>query len=109
MPATLFKPAENCCAVAPASRISFVVDADGYFRLFRRACEKAQRSILILGWDFDSRTVLEQEEGKPAIVMGDFLNGLAKRNRHLHIKILDWDYPIVFGIDREIPPTLGLA
>ena len=109
MPETLFTPGENCYAVAKAGRVSFVVDADGYFRLFRRACEKAQRSIVILGWDFDSRTVLEQEEGKPAIVLGDFLNGLARRNRHLQVKILDWDYPIVYGIDREIPPTLGLS
>jgi phosphatidylserine/phosphatidylglycerophosphate/cardiolipin synthase-like enzyme/uncharacterized membrane protein YdjX (TVP38/TMEM64 family) len=109
MPASLFKPGENCTAVAQARRVSFVVDADGYFRLFRRACEKAERSILILGWDFDSRTVLEQEEGKPPVVLGDFLNGLARRKRHLQVKILDWDYPIVFGIDREIPPTLGLA
>src|SRR5215212_5576064 len=98
MPETLFKPGENCCAAALADRVSFVVDADGYFRLFRRAAEKAQRSIVILAWDFDSRTVLEQEEGKLPIILGDFLNELAKRNRHLHVKILDWDYPIVYGI-----------
>jgi phosphatidylserine/phosphatidylglycerophosphate/cardiolipin synthase-like enzyme len=109
MPATLFKPGENCRAVARAGRISFVVDADGYFRLFRRAAEKAERSIVILGWDFDSRTILENEEGKPPIILGDFLNGLAKRKRHLEVKILDWDYPMVFGTDREIPVTLGFT
>src|SRR6185503_19351395 len=30
-------------------------------------------------------------------------------NRHLRIRILDWDYPMVFGTDREMPPTLVLA
>ena len=40
MPETLFKPGENCCAVARARRVSFIVDADGYFRLFRRAAER---------------------------------------------------------------------
>ena len=109
MPETLFKAGENCLAAARARRLSFIVDADGYFRLFRRAAERAERSILILGWDFDSRTVLEQEEGKPAIVLGDFLNDLARRKRQLEVKILDWDYPIVFGIDREIPPTTGFT
>jgi len=109
MPETLFKPGKNCRAVARARRVSFVVDADGYFRLFRRAAERAERSIVILGWDFDSRTVLECEEGKPPIVLSDFLDGLARRNRHLQVKILDWDYPMVFGIDREIPPTTGLT
>src|SRR6476619_2018606 len=109
MPETLFKPGKNCRAVARAGRVSFVVDADGYFRLFRRAAERAERSIVILGWDFDSRTVLEWEDGKPPIVLSDFLDGLARRNRHLQVKILDWDYPMVFGIDREIPPTTGLT
>jgi len=109
MPATIFKPGDNCCAAARARRLSFIVDADGYFRLFRRAAERAERSILILAWDFDSRTVLEQEDGKPAIVLGDFLNDLARRKRRLEVKILDWDYPMVFGIDREIPPTTGFA
>ncbi|HEX3057799.1 MAG TPA: VTT domain-containing protein [Usitatibacter sp.] len=89
--------------------MSFVVDADGYFRLFRRAAERAQRSIVILAWDFNSRTVLECEDGKPPVILGDFLDSLARRNRRLQVKILDWDYPMVFGIDREIPPTVGLA
>src|SRR3954463_14929113 len=109
MPETLFKPGETCGAPAPPRRVSFIVDADGYFRLFRRAAERAERSILILGWDFDSRTVLEQEEGSAPVVLGDFLNDLARRKRRLEVKILDWDYPMVFGADREIPPTLGFT
>ena len=108
-PGTLFKPGKNCRAVARAGRVSFVVDADGYFRLFRRAAERAERSIVILAWDFDSRTVLEWEEGKPPIVLSDFLEGLVRRKRRLQVKILDWDYPMVFGMDREIPPTTGLT
>src|SRR5258708_4201174 len=106
---TLYNPGENGGAVPRARRVSFVVDADGYFRLFRRAAERAECAIGILAWDFDSRTVLEQEDGKAPIVLGDFLNGLARRKRRLRMRILDWDYPIVFGTDREIPPTLGLA
>ncbi len=107
MPESLFKPGVNCRAVASAGRVSFVVDADGYFRLFRRAAERAERSIVILGWDFDSRTVLESEEGKAPIICGEFLNDLLSRKRHLQVKILDWDYPMVFGTDREMPPALN--
>jgi phospholipase D1/2 len=110
MPAqSLFKPGENCCAVACADRVSFVVDADGYFRLFHRAAQRAERSIVILGWDFDSRTVLEHEEGREPVILGDFLNRLVQGKRQLEVKILDWDYPIVFGTDRELPPTLGIS
>ena len=109
MPQSLFKPGENCSAVAGASRISLVVDADGYFRLFRRAAERAEKSILILGWDFDSRTVLENEPGHKPIILGDFLNDLARRKRHLHVNILDWDYPMVFSTGRELPPSTGFS
>ncbi|HET9471301.1 MAG TPA: hypothetical protein VFO24_09375, partial [Usitatibacter sp.] len=95
--------------MATARRAAFIVDAEDYFRHFMGACEAASREILILGWDFDSRTVLEQGEGREPVRLGDFLDRLAQRNRHLRIRILDWDYPMVFGTDREIPPTLGLA
>ena len=109
MPVSLFRPGENCAAVATARRAAFIVDAEDYFRHFMRACEAASREILIVGWDFDSRTVLEHDEGREPVRLGDFLDRLAQRNRHLRIRILDWDYPMVFGTDREIPPTLGLA
>ncbi|HXF78988.1 MAG TPA: VTT domain-containing protein [Usitatibacter sp.] len=106
---SLFRPGENCEAVATAQRAAFIVDAEDYFRHFMRACERAERDILILGWDFDSRTIIEQGEGREPVRLGDFLDRLAQANRHLRIRILDWDYPMVFGTDREIPPTLGIA
>jgi phosphatidylserine/phosphatidylglycerophosphate/cardiolipin synthase-like enzyme/uncharacterized membrane protein YdjX (TVP38/TMEM64 family) len=92
-----------------ATRAAFVVDAENYFRHFMHACERAERDILILAWDFDSRTILEQGGARGPVRLRDFLDRLAQRKRHLRIRILDWDYPMVFGTDREIPPTLGLA
>ncbi len=108
MPESLFQEGKNCCAVARAERVAFLVDADAYFRAFRQAAERAERSILILAWDFDSRTPLGFDaEGEPQPV-GEFLNRLVARNRHLHVRILDWDYPMVFGAGRELPPIYGI-
>ncbi|HEY9445920.1 MAG TPA: VTT domain-containing protein, partial [Burkholderiales bacterium] len=45
----------------------------------------------------------------PPRMLGDFLNYLVKRRRSLDIYILDWDYPMVFGTDREFPPLYGLS
>jgi phosphatidylserine/phosphatidylglycerophosphate/cardiolipin synthase-like enzyme/uncharacterized membrane protein YdjX (TVP38/TMEM64 family) len=102
---TLFEPGKNCAAVAQASRVGFLVDAEEYFLAVMQACEKAERSIVILGWDFDSRTPLCNSAAQPQCVkLGDFLNGLVDRNRHLRIQILDWDYPMIFGTDREPSP-----
>ncbi|HEX4780036.1 MAG TPA: VTT domain-containing protein [Usitatibacter sp.] len=109
MPVSLFRPGENCAAVALAPRAAFIVDAEDYFRHFARACERAERDILILGWDFDSRTILVPEGSGEPVRLGEFLDRLASSKRHLRIRILDWDYPMVFGTDRELPPTLGLA
>lgn len=108
----IFKPGENCSAIASAKRFAMIVDGEDYFEAFARAAENAERSILILAWDFDSRTPLRfaaEDDGKPTLQLGDFLNDLAKKKRHLRIRILDWDYPMVFGTDREFPPTYGLS
>jgi phospholipase D1/2 len=107
---TLFRPGDNCTAVAPAPRAAFLVDGEAYFDAFARAAERAKRSILIVGWDFDSRMVLRYgKDGAPDLVLGEFLNGLAAGNHRLKIRILDWDYPMIFGTDREFPPIYGLS
>jgi len=107
--ATLFEPDANCCAVVTAQRATLFVDGEAYFDAFVRAAEQAERSIIILAWDFDSRMALRYaEDGTPQLNLGTFLNDLASRKPGLRIRILDWDYPMVFGTDREFPPIYGL-
>ncbi|MGE5791259.1 MAG: phospholipase, partial [Bacteroidota bacterium] len=106
----LFRPGENCCAVARAARAGMAIDAESYYRAFMEAAERAERSILILAWDFDSRTGLDfGPDGRCRTTLGDFLNELARRKRRLQIHILDWDYPVIFGPNREPLPLYGLT
>jgi phospholipase D1/2 len=107
---TLLKRGDNCCAVALADRLVMLVDGERYFDAFMRAAQCAQRSLIMLGWDFDSRTALRvSEDGQAQITLGDFLNDLARSRRRLHVRMLDWDYPMVFGMDRQFPPLYGLS
>jgi phosphatidylserine/phosphatidylglycerophosphate/cardiolipin synthase-like enzyme/uncharacterized membrane protein YdjX (TVP38/TMEM64 family) len=111
---SLFEPDRNCMAVVEAHRAAPLVDAESYFRAFRHACERARHSIIILAWDFDSRTRLDFEGGTgdkqaPPALLGEFLNYLARRRRHLHIYVLNWDYPMVFSGGRELRPIYGLG
>ena len=107
---SLFRPGQNCCAAARAQRVAFVVDAQDYFEVFLRAAERAERSILILAWDFDSRTVMRYDgQNGPLETMGEFLNRLCAERPELRIRILDWDFPMVYGTDREYSPIFGLA
>jgi phospholipase D1/2 len=110
MPNSLFRPGANTCAAAKSDRVAVMVDGSEYFDAFVRFAERAERSILILAWDFDSRMVLRyNEDGTPRETLGAFLNELCRRNRHLRIDILDWDFPLVYGTDREYSPIFGLT
>ena len=109
---SLLRLGYNAWAVAHAERVAFIVDARDYFAAFYRAALRAEKSIMILGWDFNSQTRLHHDpagkDGPPAL-LGEFLNYLTRRRRGLHVYILNWDYPMVFGTDREFPPIYGLG
>ncbi|HVK57074.1 MAG TPA: hypothetical protein VM532_18845, partial [Burkholderiales bacterium] len=48
----------NCWRISRADRAAFLVDGEDYFAAFADAALQAQESIIIVGWDFDSRTLL---------------------------------------------------
>lgn len=106
---SIFQPGRNCSAVAHADRVALLVDAEQYFRAFARAAENARYSIVILAWDFDSRIRLHWDPGGPPSELGPFLNWLVRRRRSLQVRVLDWDYPMLFGTDREFPPIYGFG
>jgi phosphatidylserine/phosphatidylglycerophosphate/cardiolipin synthase-like enzyme/uncharacterized membrane protein YdjX (TVP38/TMEM64 family) len=111
-PESILRPGHNAFAVARAERVALLVDAETYFRAFYQAALRARRSITILGWDFNSQTPLHFDpvpEGGPPALLGDFLNYLVRRRRGLHVNVLNWDYPMVFGADREFPPLYGFG
>jgi phosphatidylserine/phosphatidylglycerophosphate/cardiolipin synthase-like enzyme/uncharacterized membrane protein YdjX (TVP38/TMEM64 family) len=106
----LFETGRNCWTVARAQRVALIVDGEDYFRNFVLAAERATRSIGILSWEFNSTTRLRFDEASDGPArLGDFLNWLAKRRRALNIHVLDWDYPLVFGTDRELRTLFGFG
>src|SRR5688572_12986389 len=109
--AGLFREGVNCWRVEQAPRAAVLVDGEEYFRAFAAAAERARKSILVLAWDFDSRTCLHADGDDSPVPrkLGDFLNHLARRRRGPDIRILIWDYPMIFGTDREFPSVYGLG
>jgi phosphatidylserine/phosphatidylglycerophosphate/cardiolipin synthase-like enzyme/uncharacterized membrane protein YdjX (TVP38/TMEM64 family) len=89
------------------------IDAAEYYRAFMLAALGARDSIFILGWDFHSRTQLLREGERLAEdpqaprLLGEFLNYVAARRRGLRIRILIWDFPSLFGVEREFPFFYG--
>lgn len=107
---SLLQPGHNCWRKARAQRAAFLIDGADYFAAFCAAAEQAQRSILIIGWDIDSRTLLKRDHPSQehAYRLGDFLNNLVKRRQSLHAHVLIWDFAMIYALEREPLPVYKL-
>lgn len=104
-------PGRNCWQRVRADRVAFLVDGAAYFRAFKAAALRARTSILIVGWDVNSRTPLEFPEDAQRDVpneLGPLLNHLAHRRGDLRIHVLGWDSPLIYAPDREWLPQARL-
>jgi phospholipase D1/2 len=109
-PATLLRAGETCWKTVTAARASLLVDGAQYFSVLRTALLQARRSILIAGWDFDSRMLLlpanrlAGQSGEPdeaPLPLGEFLGYLLRTRPGLQIHVARWDYHWLFRDDRE--------
>ncbi len=93
-----------------ANRASLLIDAENYFAAFVRALEQAKHTIYIAGWDIDSRISLLRGDDfqTESSRLGPFLDRLARSKKDLHIFILDWDFSMVFMLEREPFPVFKL-
>jgi phosphatidylserine/phosphatidylglycerophosphate/cardiolipin synthase-like enzyme len=81
---------QECWRIEQADRMAVIIDAENYFRMARRAMLNARRRILLIGWDFDARIVLDHDEA-PGETVGDFIYSLVQRQPDLEIFLLRWD------------------
>lgn len=77
--------------VEHATRATVIVDADDYFSCLRSSMLKAERRIMLVGWDFDARINLGDGslDGAPHTV-GEFISWLVNRRPDLHVYVLRW-------------------
>jgi len=96
-PQPILQPGQNCWRLVQADRASVIIDAADYYRLAKRAMLKAERQIIIIGWDFDTRIFLDREDGSDEQTddvpneLGPFIQWLANNRPGLCIHILKWD------------------
>jgi phosphatidylserine/phosphatidylglycerophosphate/cardiolipin synthase-like enzyme/uncharacterized membrane protein YdjX (TVP38/TMEM64 family) len=110
MQEAILKEGRNCWRKVPAKRVAFLIDGANYFAAFRTAVEQAQRSILIIGWDIDSRVHLipDKTSAKWPVQLGGFLNAIVQSRPHLHANILTWDFAMIYALEREPLPLYKL-
>ena len=88
-----------------ADRAALLLDGADYFGALRSSLEQATRSVLIVGWDIDSRFRLVGPDGRATDGrpegFREFLDDLLERRPDLHIHLLLWDYSILYALERE--------
>lgn len=107
---SILEEGRNCWRCAPADRVAFLVDAKAYFSAFKSAVLSARRSVMIVGWDVHSRTLLEfPEDARPGVPneLGPFLDYVASQRHGPEIRVLDWDSPRLYALDREWLPQVS--
>jgi phospholipase D1/2 len=95
----------NCWRIERAGRMTVLVDGSEYFRAMKAAMENAQRSILLLGWDFDPRVRFDSEGGDPpGETFHELMQRLLDRSTTLQVHILIWDMVRAFAMQRRVGP-----
>ena len=108
---SIIEVGRNCWRTASATRVAFLVDAETYFAAFAEAVERARSSVLIVGWDFNGGTEL-WHGSRPSELpsrLAAFLAQVLQRRRSLHVHVLDWDFPMLYAMERELLPAYRFA
>ena len=101
-------PGHTCWRIEPAERAAFLVDGEAYFKAFRDAALRAKHSIRIVGWDIDTQVELVRDEHPSSDMptkLGEFLRALLRRRRKLRVYVLNWDYAVIYALERQWMPT----
>lgn len=101
---------QTCWRVERADQFACIVDAADYFRHVKAAMLRAKHRIMLVGWDFDTRTTFERGGKKLAgpNQLGAFLYWLLWRRPSLEINVLKSNLrllPVFDGIWYGIAPV----
>jgi len=102
----LLTPGRNCWRVETADRFAVLMENAAYFEALRSALAKAQRSVVILGWQFDPRTRLDPETAHDdhQAQVGHQLRMLVKANPDLDVRLLIWKSPLLIAASQGFYP-----
>ncbi len=106
----LLRPGETCWRIERANRLAVIVDAADYFATVKAALQKARHSVMLIGWDFDTRIKLDPRDGGSKVPnrLGKFLNWAVAQNPDLHIHMLRWDLGAMNALGRGTTPLFIL-
>ncbi len=104
-------PGRTCWRTERAGRVAFLVDGARYFAALAQALERVERSVLIVGWDFHGRTRLRPDSPVDDLPdeLGPRLDALVRRRPELEVRVLEWDYSLLYALERRFASWLDTA
>ena len=90
-------PGRTCWRMETADRVAVIIDAAAYFARIKAAILNARHTVMLIGWDFDTRIKLEPDDPMPGVPneLGDFLSWIVRVRPELTINVLKWDLAIL--------------
>ena len=106
----LLRPGETCWRIVRADRLAVIVDAADYFTVVREAAQQASHSLLMVGWDFDTRIQLARPDRDSQVPnrLGRFLSWVVENRPALQVHILRWDLGTLKELGRGTTPLVIL-
>lgn len=103
---TLLHSGKDCWRVETADRFAVLMENEAYFDALKSSLDKARRSIVILGWQFDPRTRLDPEtrHGDRQAEIGHTLRMLVKSRPDLDVRLLIWKSPLLIAASQGFYP-----
>ncbi|WP_244470769.1 phospholipase D-like domain-containing protein [Microvirga massiliensis] len=104
----ILAPGRNCWRVEESRNAAVLIDGASYFSTLEAALRRAERSIWILGWDFDGSIRLRPDVGpEESPPLGPLLRSLVEARPNLEIRILVWSLAPVHAPGDPVPLLLG--
>ena len=92
-----------------ADRLGLIVDGENWFPAFAELIAQAQRQVVILCWDVDSRVVMRRpcDSERAPCHLTAVLHRALGRNPDLTIHLLPWDFAMIYAFEREWLPLFS--
>ncbi|MCB2226375.1 MAG: VTT domain-containing protein [Desulfarculaceae bacterium] len=95
--------------MARAQRLAVLVDGEEFFDALVQVAQQAQHSLYVLSWDIDSKLHLNRGHDEPPLYLGEFLSRLSEKRPQLRVYILNWDFAMIYALEREFLPIFHLG
>lgn len=98
----------NTWRIHDRTESALLIDGRDYYRAFYAAACKAKKSILLLGWQFDSDVQLVRGDDLPDgvgpqdVQLLALLDRLCRERPELQVRVLAWDHSVFFALEREL-------